>query len=245
MSRSANYDRAISVFSPEGRLFQIEYAFKAVKSTALTSVGVRGKDCVVFVGQKKVPHKLVDPTSVTNCYALTPTIGCIMTGIKPDAVAVVQQVRQDAAKFLAANGYTIPVHYLARLLADKCQTKTQHAGMRVMGVAMILGSVDEEKGAQLYQVDPAGSLLGWRGVSSGEKFEAAQDFLSKELKEGSEPLESDAAIELGILALQTATKEMLHPETCEIGVCLKNEPFRMLTAEEIEARLLAIAERDE
>ena len=165
MSRgsSAGYDRHITIFSPEGRLYQVEYAFKAIKSVNLTSVGVRGADCVVVLTQKKVPDKLHVAEQISNMYKITPNIGAVMTGIVPDARASVKRLRAEAAQFKFDHGYEVPVSYLAKRAADRAQLYTQHANMRPLGIAMILVGIDEEgdkKTPQLYRCDPAGWING-------------------------------------------------------------------------------------
>mmetsp|Transcript_24875 Transcript_24875/g.40086 ORF Transcript_24875/g.40086 Transcript_24875/m.40086 type:complete len:225 (+) Transcript_24875:138-812(+) len=169
MSRgsSAGYDRHITIFSPQGKLYQVEYAFKAVKNANMTSIGVRGKDCVIVVTQKKVADKLIVPSSVSHLFKITPTIGCVSTGLIADAKNQVTRARQEAAEFKYKNGYDIPVGHLAKRVADICQVYTQHAFMRPLGVVPIFCGIDmegKEAIPQLYKVDPAGFF-----VSSKEK----------------------------------------------------------------------------
>lgn len=135
---SSGYDRNITVFSPEGRLYQIEYAFNAVKSFGQLIVGMRGNNISVAISQKKVTDNSIDISSMTNLFRITDHIGCVMTGLQSDCVAQVDRAREKAVNFRSKYGYDIPISVLARKVADKCQLYTQRAEMRVLGCIMIL-----------------------------------------------------------------------------------------------------------
>merc|ERR1712010_333847 len=92
---SAGYDRHITIFSPEGRLYQVEYAMKAVKHTQLTAVAVKGIDSVVVVCQKKVPDKMLDPTKITSLYKISDNVGsCIIGHMGAHPLSVIQSSEQ-------------------------------------------------------------------------------------------------------------------------------------------------------
>ena len=102
-------DKLIKVFAPDGRIYQIEYAFKAIQSYGQTSVAIRGNDCVVVCTQKKVPDKLIVPESVTNIYNIADGIGAVIVGNRNDARVMVTQIRATAAEFKMKFAYECPI----------------------------------------------------------------------------------------------------------------------------------------
>ncbi|PKA62160.1 Proteasome subunit alpha type-6 [Apostasia shenzhenica] len=246
MSRGtgAGYDRHITIFSPEGRLYQVEYAFKAVKAAGVTSIGVGGKDSVCVVTQKKVPDKLLDQTSITHLFPITKYVGLLATGMTADARSLVQQARNEAAEFRFKWGYEMPVDVLAKWIADKSQIYTQHAYMRPLGVAAMILGIDEEKGPQLFKCDPAGHFFGHKATSAGLKEQEAINFLEKKMK--NDPTFSyEETVQTAISALQSVLQEDFKATEIEVGVVRKEDPvFKVLSTEEIDEHLTAISERD-
>jgi len=246
MSRgsSAGYDRHITIFSPEGKLYQVEYAFKAIKTQGTTSIGVRGFDSAVIATQKKIPDKLLDPETVTSMYSISEFIGCVETGMVADARAQVQRARHEAAQFKFKFGYNVPVQYLAKRLANFAQVYTQHAAMRPLGVSCILIGIDDELGPQLYRCDPAGAYVGYKATCVGEKEQEGTNFLEKKFK--SDPkLTRDEAIQMAIATLQAVLSMDFKATEVEVGVVsVENPRFTLLTPQEIDAQLTRLAERD-
>ena len=238
------YDRHISIFSPEGRLFQVEYVFKAVKACGLTSVAIRGKDSVCVVVQRKIPDKLLDPSSITNVYAITDKIGAVMLGQPGDCRAMVLRARQIASEFQHEKGYAIPVHFLAHKVANLCQVYTQHAYMRLHAVACTFFAIDDETGPQVFKTDPAGNYLGYKACASGAKEQEATNVLEKLVRKET-PATMEATVQAAIESLQTVLAMDFKAADVEVAVVSTEEPnFRKLSAEEIDDQLNKIADKD-
>jgi len=217
---------------------------KASVLSGNTSIAVRGAKTAAFVTQKKVPDRLVDPSSVTSIYRVTDGVGCVMLGLPADVRAQVDRLRYEANEFAFNNGYPMPVHALAKRIADICQVYTQEASSRALACMMILIGADDEKGAQVYKVDPAGHFLPYKAVSTGKYEPEAMNFMEKRVTE-LELLDENATIEMAISAMQHVLSSDFKGNEIEIGVVSTSKKFRVLNEQQIEERLNAITERSD
>lgn len=244
MSNSAGFDRHITIFSPEGRLYQVEYAFKAVTAANITALGITGKDSVVLISQKKVPDKLLDAKTVSYMFKITKTVGMLATGSIADARSLAMRAKSEAAEFNYKYGYPIPVDVLAKRMANNSQIYTQRAYMRPFGAVATFASFDDEKGPLLYKTDPAGYYVGSKAVAVGPKQDEATTALEKKYK-NKEYLKGDPVklVETAIVTLSNVLGSEFKKDDIEIGVAVDGD-FKILSSDEIEERLVSIAEQD-
>lgn len=241
MSRDSNYDHHISIFSPQGRLYQMEYCFKAAQS-GVTTVAARGKDAVAVVTQKKVPDRLMEPSSVTHLFPLTSNSGCCVTGTMPDCKNFVTRARYEAGEWTFDHGYTCPVSVLAKRMADLAQVNTQTASMRPLAVIGLFIGVDDEKGPVVYKVDCAGHYLPFFAAAAGPKEQEAMNFLEKRVDEMKE-MTPEQVVRTAITCLGHVLGSDFRGSEIEVAeVVTKDGKFHVLSEEEIEVHLNAIAD---
>jgi len=254
MSRSQGmYDRHITVFSPEGKLYQVEYSFRAVKGAGTNAVAVRGGNCAAVASQKKIPNvnemqqdKLLDMSCITSLYQLTEHIGLCVIGQPADARSLVFRLRQMASEFAHKNGFEIPVSHLATKLGDVNQLYTQHAYMRLLAATCILFGIDSEDGPVVYKIDPAGFVAGHFATAVGPKEQEACNILEKMVKKtGSIPKpDNTEVIRDAIRALQATLGSDIKADSVEVAIVATESGGRIvrLTEAEIDVHLDAIAQ---
>lgn len=236
-------DRFITVFSPEGRLWQVEYAFKAVKQAEVTSIAAKGQNSIIVAVQKKVEDKLIDPSTVTHMFRISEHVGACLVGLTPDMHYICRRLRELAARFEFKNGFEAPVSILAAGLSEIHQLESQYSGARPTAVsALLFGFEPSIQNFVLYKVEPSGFSCGYRACSCGVKETEALSALEKKMEEF--PSKKENA-EFVLSTLQTVVGIDFEAKEVEVAVMTRDETsYRLMTTDEIEEILSAVAEKD-
>jgi proteasome endopeptidase complex, archaeal, alpha subunit len=230
MAPQMGYDRAITVFSPDGRLFQVEYAREAVKR-GTTSVGIKARDGVVLLVDKRISSRLLEPQSTEKIFQVDDHIGAVTSGLVADARALVDRARVDAQINRVVYNEPIGIETLAKKIADHKQTFTQYGGVRPYGTALLIGGIDDT-GPRLFETDPSGALLMVKATGIGSGRNIVMEFLEEKYNED---IDIGNAIRLGLEALYKATEGKLTVDTAEIAaIDAKDNRFKKLGADELE-----------
>ncbi|KAG1973196.1 proteasome subunit alpha type-3 [Pimephales promelas] len=177
-SIGTGYDLSASTFSPDGRVFQVEYAIKAVENSS-TAIGIRCKDGVVFGVEKLVLSKLYEQGSNKRIFNIDRHVGMAVAGLLADARSLSEVAREEASNFRSNYGHDIPLKHLAERVAMYVHAYTLYSAVRPFGCSFILGSHDEDDGPQLYMVDPSGISYGYWGCAIGKAKQAAKTEIEK------------------------------------------------------------------
>ncbi|MGB0616843.1 MAG: archaeal proteasome endopeptidase complex subunit alpha [Candidatus Poseidoniaceae archaeon] len=206
------YDHGITTFSPDGRLFQVEYARESVKR-GTTTAGLKFRDGVVLVCDKRIVSRLIIPESIEKVFKVDEHVGVATSGLVADARQLVGRARVEAQINRITYADTIPVDVLVKKICDFKQSFTQYGGSRPFGTALLLGGVDDE-GIHLYETDPSGAYQSYHAGAIGSGRNTVIEFFEQKWKEG---LTLNAAMKLGLEALQHANDSNLNREAVEVA----------------------------
>ncbi|KAJ3041413.1 hypothetical protein HDV00_009393 [Rhizophlyctis rosea] len=190
-SIGTGYDLSSSTYSPDGRIFQVEYAFKAVDNSG-TAIGIRAKDGVVLAVEKLVQSKLLVPGSNKRIQSADSHVGVATAGLLADGRHLVTRIREEAQQYRDFYRSKVPGKIIAERAAGYVQAFTLYSSVRPFGISAILGTVDRD-GPALYMVEPSGVYYGYKGTAIGKGKQVAKTELEK--------------LKLGELSCREAVKE--------------------------------------
>ncbi|GBE55510.1 MAG TPA: archaeal proteasome endopeptidase complex subunit alpha [Euryarchaeota archaeon] len=236
---SMGYDRTITVFSPDGRLFQVEYAREAVKR-GTTSLGIKYKDGVLLCVDKRVTSKLVESRSIEKIFQLDDHIAAVTSGLVADARVLVDRARVEAQYHRVLYNESIGVDMLVKKICDFKQLYTQHGGVRPFGIALLIAGVNEIP--KLFETDPSGALIEYKATAIGSGRNTAMEIFEKEY---SEDLDKKGAIKLALKIMNEITEGIMSEETIEIAVVeLESGEYTKFTPEEVKGHLAKIPKKE-
>ena len=222
------YDRAITVFSPDGRLFQVEYAREAVKR-GTTTVGLKFKNGVVLIIDKRITSRLIEPMSIEKIFKIDEQIGCATSGLVADARVLVDRARIEAQINKITYGETIAVESLVKKICDFKQNYTQYGGVRPFGTAMLVAGVDEN-GEHLFETDPSGALMEYKAGSIGAGRNTVMEMFEDQYKDN---ITFEKSLNLGLRALDSATEGGINAPAIEIATVVRGQTFEKMAPDKV------------
>ncbi|CBY14025.1 unnamed protein product [Oikopleura dioica] len=176
-SIGSGYDLSADMFSPDGRVFQVEYAMKAVENGA-TIVGLRCKDGVVLATEKLISSSLHTAGDNSRIFKIDDHIGMAAAGLLPDARSLTEILRDEATKFRREFGRPIPLKVLCHTVASYVHQYTRHSSIRPFGCTLLLSTFYQGK-AELWTIDPSGAAFGFKGAAAGKAKNNAKTEIEK------------------------------------------------------------------
>ena len=219
------YDRGITIFSPDGRLYQVEYAREAVKR-GTASIGIRTNDGVVIAVDKRIRSPLMERDSVEKIHKADDHVGIASAGHVADARQLIDFARRRAQVNELRYGEPIAVETLTKEVTDYIQQYTQVGGARPFGVALIIAGIADGE-PRLYETDPSGTPYEWKALAVGADRGDIREYLEEHYDEG---MDLDGGVRLALAALASVNDEELTPEGMGVAtIPVDTEQFHELT----------------
>ncbi len=227
------YDRASTVFSPDGRLFQVEYALQAIQMGG-TAVAVTYDAGIVFVAFRNLPvSSLAESGSIEKSFAIDSGLGCVTAGLIADSRVLVEFLRVEAQRHRLTYGESAPYALLGHSLGTLLQQYTQFGGTRPFAVSLLLGGFTNRVPG-LVELDPSGATIGWKAYAIGRNRRAVADYLEEKLPEH---LGEEAAFKLAVQAVAEGSPTPFPPEALDVAFLEPDSDLRRLPASDVARRV--------
>ncbi len=230
------YDRALTVFSPDGKLYQVQYAFEAVKQ-GWSTLGIRVMDGVVLAAEKAHIKPLMDINSVEKISAIDEHVGVTFAGFGGDGRILIEYARSVSIQHRMLYGEPVPIEYLTKQVSDVAQAYTQHGGVRPFGASLLIGGVDEG-GSRLFKTDPAGQYFSYYATAIGRGEAQIEERLEKNYRKD---MSLEETVKLAVKILKEVSEQEVSAENIEVAVIpVETSKFHKYSLEEIESILKSL-----
>lgn len=225
------YDRSITMFSPDGRLLQVEYAKKTVKQGS-TAIGMVCKDGVLLVTDKRITTKLMVPEAIEKMFKIDDHIAATASGIISDARVLIDRAQLRAQQHAVTFDSKIDILSIVKDICDLKQICTQSAGLRPFGVSLLLAGVEEDGSAKLFLTEPYGLYFQYKATVIGEGEMEIEPILQKKYRSS---LTIEEGLKLSIEALKEALKKDFDLERIDASyITIEEKKYQKFAKEEIK-----------
>ena len=231
------YDRALTVFSPEGRLYQVEYALEAVRRGTI-AVAIKSKEDVCLAAQIRIPSKLMDPDSIDKIFQIDEHIGVAISGLHADSRTLINYARVQAQSFRLTYDEPVRLNMLVKTIADLKQMYTQYGGIRPFGCALFFIGIDST-GPQIYTTSPSGIYRPYKAYALGSGEAQAREHIQANYKEN---MSFKEIVDLALNAIKESVDEDLSKDTIRIAYVKSSEDnkFKTCTKDEINKFIIEL-----
>jgi len=224
------YDRG-GMFSPEGKLFQVEYAKEAVKKGA-TSIGIIADKAVVLIAHKNITEPLLIPSSLQKIFRIDSFIGTTYSGLVSDGLHIIGLMRSKTQTHRMIYDETESVETIAKEVSEEMQQATQYGGLRPFGISLLIAGFDSKP--RLFEIEPAAAFYGYKADAIGAGKKVAEEILVKEYKEN---MSIDESIDLGLKIINKINVKKINEDNIDIAVITKEKGYIPLSLKEISKYL--------
>jgi len=225
------YDRSAIMFSPDGRLMQVEYARKSIAKGS-TTVGIRTKNGIALVVEKITSGKLMVPESFKKIFLIDDHIGIATAGLISDAQVLIDIARIEAQRNFASYDEPIDIDTLTKKICAYMQSYTQYSGMRPYGTSLLIAGYDKDGEPRLFETDPSGAMFEYKATAIGSNSDTSISIMESMYEDD---MDLEDGILLAILSLHNTDAKTFNPKKMEIGIIDENSKlFRKLSFDEVE-----------
>ncbi|SCU79418.1 LADA_0B00518g1_1 [Lachancea dasiensis] len=242
----SEYDRGVSTFSPEGRLFQVEYSLEAIKLGS-TAIGVATSEGVVLGVEKRVTSPLLEGDSIEKIVEIERHVGCAMSGLTADARSMIEHARVSAVTHDLYYDENISIESLTQSICDLALRFGEGASgeerlmSRPFGVALLIAGYDSEQGYQLFHAEPSGTFYRYNAKAIGSGSEGAQSELQNEWHSSLTLKEAELLV---LKILKQVMEEKLDKDNAQLSCVTKENGFQVYSNEKMATIIQELKEKE-